>query len=149
MTEKFIKIFAILSCLLSFAAIGNAQIIKHSEFEIPFEFVVGDRVFPAGEYNLQSANDHKTSWLIAGKSDKRIGAFLLANTIEDLNRISQAKLTFRQYGNRYFLAEFTLFDFRITLPKTKEEQFLQRESLASNKPDKTGIEMSKVIIQAK
>ena len=149
MKEKFIQIIAVLSFMLPLAAIGHAQINKNSEFEIPFDFVVRDQVFPAGEYSLRSANDQKSGWIIAGKSGTENVAFLLANTIEDIDRKSEAKLTFRRYGNRYFLAEFTLADYQITLFKTKSEQILQRELLAGNKFAKAEIITTKATVRAK
>ena len=139
MKVKFIQLFAILCCLLPLAAVSQAQINKKSEFEVPFEFVVRDKVFPAGEYTLRGANDQKTGWIIAGKTDKENVAFLLANTIEDVDHIADSKLTFRRYGNRYFLAEFTVADYQITLTKSKQEQLLERELLAVNKTFKAEI----------
>lgn len=84
-------------------------------------------MFPAGKYDLRSANDQKTGWLIAGKSVRKNRAFFLAKTIEEADRTDEAKLMFRRYGNRYFLAQFIAQDFQITLPKTKGEQLLERE----------------------
>ena len=117
------KIVALLSCILSFAAISNAQAIMR--FEIPFDFSVRNKVFPAGKYTLQSVDDQKRLWVIEGKSVKNIKASLLANTIESVSLKSPAKLQFRAYGNRYFLAGLTTSNYQIILPKTKDEQLLR------------------------
>jgi hypothetical protein len=146
--ERLIKILAIFSFILPLATIGNAQINKNTEFEIPFEFVVGDKVMPAGEYSLRTANDQNTSWMITGKSAKKT-VFLLANTVEDIRRMNAAQLTFRQYGNRHFLAEFTVSDFRVTLSRTEGERFLRREFLASNKPVATRIVINQAALQTR
>ena len=149
MKEKFIKIIAILGCILPLAAIGNAPINKDAEFEVPYEFVVRDRVFPAGKYILRSANDQKTAWTLTGKSATERPVFMLVNTVEAIDRIDIAKLTFRQYGDRYFLAGFTALDYRVTLPKTGEERSFEREFSAADKPVRTEIVMNKAIRQPK
>lgn len=137
MKEKFIKIFAILSCVVSLAAIGNAQ--TTSKFEIPFDFIVRDRVLPAGEYVLRSSHDGKRIWVIEGKSETKPLICFLANTVETAKRMSQSKLIFRQIENRHFLVDFTVFDYRITLPRNKSERILPGESLAKNNPNKAEI----------
>jgi hypothetical protein len=148
MKKRFIKIFAVLSCILPLALVASAQTNKQTQFDIPYEFVVGDKVMPAGEYIVRGANDQKTAWVIAEKGRKGKTVFLLAGTI-DSARMNEAKMTFRQYGDRYFLAEFTVSDFRVTLPKTEEERFLQREFLAGNKPVRTEIITNKADVPAK
>jgi hypothetical protein len=148
MKKRFIQIFAVLSFILPLATIAGAQINKQTQFDIPYDFVVGDKVLPAGEYIVRGANDQRTAWVIAEKGGKRKTVFLLAGTV-DSARMNEAKMTFRQYGDRYFLAGFTVSDFRVTLSKTAEERFLQREFLANNKPVKTEIITTKSILQTK
>lgn len=102
MRNIFIKSFAILGCILSFAAIGNAQSVKKSEFEIPFEFFVKSKVFPAGRYSIERLNsDNPNFLLLKNTNGKEKTIFLLQNSSG--TQTKQPFLTFIRHDEKYFL----------------------------------------------
>ena len=73
---------------------------------IPFNFTVGERTLPAGEYVLQrNRRDSNTVWFIRNRSNRSAVVMLtqsvLANDVQQ-----KTKLVFRRYDDLYFLAEF-------------------------------------------
>lgn len=136
MKNQITLIVAFIIMLTASAVHAQIQKIK---VNVPFDFETRGKTLPAGEYILKSASSQNTSWTIAGKSVKNPISSLLATTVEDADRMSQTKLTFRQYGNRYYLVEFTMPDYKINLPKSKEEKMLQRELMVNKKSDKAEI----------
>ena len=73
---------------------------------IPFEFTVGNKVLPAGEYSVK--NDGGSSTLFLQGETSNAAALTLAQRKYLLSTKEPAgltKLTFDRYGNRYFLSE--------------------------------------------
>src|SRR5258705_3724983 len=71
---------------------------------IPFEFVVGDKILPAGEYNVTSATAGGTVLMIRN-TEAPEAAVRLSNSIQEPSNKTEARLVFHRYGQSYFLAE--------------------------------------------
>src|SRR6202008_5166201 len=71
--------------------------------EIPFEFSVGYKTMPAGEYSVQELQN-SNSVLIQSR-DGKTSAVRLSNAIEASKLQSHARRVFHRYGARYFLAQ--------------------------------------------
>jgi hypothetical protein len=89
---------------LVFGSAAYAQEIN-VRARLPFAFVVGDKVYPAGEYVLQTATAN-TNFLSIKNADKTtqglIPSYLCAST-KPASPANQAKLVFHHMGNTYFL----------------------------------------------
>lgn len=75
--------------------------------DIPFDFVVGDRTYAAGEYSLKSVVDDGSVILIANMqttASRNVGSHPCAST----TRSTQTKLVFRKMGDNYFLYQVWL-----------------------------------------
>ena len=107
MKHIFIKLFAILSCVLPLASIGNAQPTQISEFQIPFEFVVKDKVFPAGKYSIGRVNQGNPNLLLLKNTNGEQKMVLLAQNSND-SQPKQPRLTFKRFEERYFLEGITV-----------------------------------------
>jgi hypothetical protein len=72
--------------------------------QVPFDFLVGDKAFPAGEYSVNSIIQDGSALLIrnAEATDSAMG---LTNSIVANPHNSQSRLVFHRYGRTYFLAE--------------------------------------------
>src|SRR5580765_1913115 len=71
---------------------------------IPFDFVVGDRVMPAGEYQVNEMG--ASGGVIAILSDDRkANALVLTSACETSGRSNSSKLVFHAIGGRYFLSQ--------------------------------------------
>lgn len=71
---------------------------------VPFEFSIGYKVLPAGEYSVQSIVTAGDGLLIQS-TDGKLMALRLSEATQRIKNKSQAHLVFHRYGERYFLAE--------------------------------------------
>ena len=131
-------------------ALGTAVATAHGQSSgsvranVPFEFVVGSRTLPAGEYTVRSINQDALK--IASK-DANDSAIRLSRVSD--GETDHAKLVFHRYGERYFLAEvWSSYDEGRTLATSKEERSMQKESsrIASTQPVKRAFETVEVAI---
>lgn len=94
-----------LSGLLCAAA--RAQSPNHvMKFNVPFEFTVGERTMPAGEYvvTLLGRDSHLPAVLIKS-GDGRAAQILKMTPVEARRSRESATLVFNRYGSRHFLAQ--------------------------------------------
>ena len=81
---------------------GRIQLIAN----IPFEFSIGNRSLPAGEYTVRSISDDGCNVVLRMQSrDGKTSVMLLTSTVEGKAQ-DRAKLVFHRYGNRYFFAQW-------------------------------------------
>jgi hypothetical protein len=92
-------LLALTVLLLATAAQAQTTSVKAS---IPFDFVVGDHAYSAGEYTVKSISQSSPAIRIdnADESEKGIA---LANACEKLQPATQTTLVFQRLGNNYFL----------------------------------------------
>jgi len=89
---------------------------------IPFDFVVGNKVLPAGEYMVVS--EGRTNQAIVIRSDDTNSAILsLTLSCSSLNPSDKTKLVFHSLAGRYFLSQGWMqgYDKGRELPKSKAE----------------------------
>jgi hypothetical protein len=91
---------------------------------IPFDFGVGGKTFPAGEYYLQRSSDGERVVTQIRSRDKTLSMYLpLTHPVQDLNvqPDSKSKLVFNKYGDQFFLSQVWVLERRIgeELPKIK------------------------------
>jgi hypothetical protein len=87
---------------------------------VPFDFTVGNKLFPAGTYTIKEQSDHV---IIITNYDKPIAALSLVNG--DSNRSPNGgKLKFHRYGSQYFLSEILCeqANMNLQVPTSKTEQ---------------------------
>jgi hypothetical protein len=90
---------AFATAVVSAKAQSTGRVISN----IPFEFVVGNKTLPAGEYQVSSVTAAGEALLIRS-TEARDLAVRLSNTIEP-QKDTQARLVFHRYGQSYFLVE--------------------------------------------
>jgi hypothetical protein len=122
---KSLKQFAV---VVIFAALAGAGLHAQSidlRANIPFEFHVGDALFPAGEYTIHGEG---SVVILHGDNGVRPRVTLtIAASGRDLPR--QPQLDFNCYGSEYFLAK--IWDSfaqngRQVLPTAREKELAQR-----------------------
>lgn len=105
MKKQFTKLFTIAICIVAFTVITDAQTNeKNSSMEIPFDFIVKNKVFPAGEYSLKRLNKNNPNFLILKKSDGKFKALFLTQSFKGENKTGKSYLMFKRYDKSYFLA---------------------------------------------
>jgi hypothetical protein len=80
---------------------GRTQLIAN----IPFQFNVGNKNLPAGEYTVLSMSADSSIVVLKIQSrDGKASAMLQTSTVEGKAQDS-ARLVFHRYGNRYYFAQ--------------------------------------------
>jgi hypothetical protein len=92
---------------------------------IPFEFRVGEKLMPAGEYFIQHAN----GWLGLQESGGHHATAVIPTYATDLQS-KKPVLQFNRYGDAYFLGKLSVpgSDTGRAVPKTPREKELARQS---------------------
>ena len=117
---------------------GRAAAQMHSDTKIvaqvPFEFVVANKVVPAGQYTVQAAAMNGDTLMILNPGSK-VGLFSTASRIEGKEGATHCTLLFNHYGDRYFLAgveiEGSTIAYRVT--KSKAEAELEAQNVSATK----------------
>ena len=109
---------------------SNTRIVA----QVPFEFVVADRVVPAGQYFVQAATIDGNTLLIRNPGSK-VSLFSTSSQTEGKHGAPRYALVFNHYGDRYFLAgvelEGSTIAYRVT--KSKAEAELEAQNLSATK----------------
>jgi hypothetical protein len=107
MKKQIFKMFALFGLLLvaGFFQAASAQTASRVVVNVPFSFVAGGESLPAGSYEISrlSVNSEKALLIRSLDGNKRAAVLTEASQAGSVFGVSQ--IAFRQYGDRYFLAE--------------------------------------------
>src|ERR1700722_7630045 len=122
---KSLKHLVVVTIFAALASTGLHSQTVNLLATIPFEFQVGDKLMPAGEYQIQEHG--ATIWLRNEASGKPSCALLTVGGHRD--RSHKARLDFNVYGSEYFLA--TVWspyseDARKVLPTARQKELSAR-----------------------
>ncbi|HYG82753.1 MAG TPA: hypothetical protein VD861_20320, partial [Pyrinomonadaceae bacterium] len=93
---------AFATALVSSAQSSNRQV----RADIPFDFVVGERTLPAGNYTVATISTDSADAVSVRSSDGRRKAIRLTNAVNDNAKTKRARLVFHRYGSTYYLTQF-------------------------------------------
>jgi hypothetical protein len=130
-TRAIVGVGAVLAIMSGATATANAQDLRT---HIPFEFKAGETVLPAGTYDITTAFGSpsvvKLRW-------ERGGVILMTNVSSD-NKRGDPQLTFRRYGDQYFLRDIRFSgDRTLNLRPSPAELEMQRASNEGKGPAPT------------
>lgn len=91
-----------LTCLLSSSLTAHAQDSRSIVVKVPFEFIAGTTVLPAGTYSVERTSTDSDSALVIHGYGRSV--FLLP-TVFDGVISEQASAGFEQAGNKHFLSK--------------------------------------------
>jgi hypothetical protein len=109
MRAIILRVTTILALVMAVTAISaQAQTsLNTKKFTVPFEFNVGDKVLPAGEYTVLVENQV----IRMRKNDGKANASAIAQRTVRSSRVNnEVKLTFRLYGDHAYLSQVLLPD---------------------------------------
>lgn len=120
--------------LVVLSGMAAAQLMSSSRIaaQVPFEFVVANKIVPAGECVVQAATmDGKI--LMIDNADARVGLFSGSSQTESKQPASHYALVFNRYGDRYFLTGIKLQGSKITyhLPQSRAEAELLAQNVSA------------------
>jgi hypothetical protein len=143
MARPLVKGLTMLALLLTLAlattvATANGQNQSTVKASVPFEFIVGDKTLPAGEYSVSAIGIGHDALAIQGVNANDNAVRLANTTTRSAERSST--LVFHRYGNTFFLSEvWTAGEGQgRQLLKSRQERAIERElsRIAGNRTSK-------------
>lgn len=108
MKRNMLRVFTMLTLIVAISlvtAVASANAQSNTVLaNIPFEFTVGDKALPAGQYMVRAASQNGDALAIRNRKSADC-AIRLSNSIQASRESEKSKLVFHRYGPRYFLAE--------------------------------------------
>jgi len=94
---------AFLLTLIAVAQCGAQQ--NAMTVNIPFAFEVGNKLLPAGEYQVRRVSSGDETVQLIRQSDGEASTIVLTMAVERTGKAPSPSLVFNRYGNDYFLRE--------------------------------------------
>jgi hypothetical protein len=107
MKRQAVSLISLLSLLLV-AGSAIAQTVR-VRADIPFNFAVGSKTYPAGTYSIGTIGDRDDKVLLMKAADGSASMAIISNAAENLTAADKTKLVFSRYGNQYFLSQVWLY----------------------------------------
>ena len=112
--------------------LATAQLSSNEKLvaKVPFEFVLGSKVVPAGEWIVQSASMDSKVIQIRSR-DSRVNILSMPLLVEAKKAPADCTLVFHKYGSNYFLSEVRLAGTAngYRLPETKAEKEMRAQNI--------------------
>jgi len=113
MTRKTLPLFVLLIAVIGIStATANAQTRRKGSFEaaVPFEFVIGNRAFPAGTYVFEMATGspkttEQAGVLVVRNHERKLYAAVSTDVASDSNAHVNPKVVFMRSGERVYLSK--------------------------------------------
>lgn len=119
--------------LLTLGATVDTLAQEHElKASIPFGFVVGNQVLPAGTYTITSPS---SGMVFIQSADLRFTAMTTTNH-ENRESDDRSKLVFNRYGDKYFLHQIlcpTSVAMNVDIPISKREKRARSDEPSSNR----------------
>lgn len=127
MKRQAFSMISLLSLLLM-AGSAIAQTVR-VRGDIPFNFTVGNKTFPAGVYDVATLGPSNASMLRLESRDGKSNMIVGSNAASALKCPEKSKLIFNHYGSHYFLSEIWVQGDAIGrhLPKSSQEKEMANE----------------------
>jgi hypothetical protein len=107
MKRQFLLLFAIAVFATALTTNASGQTRK-TVTNVKFDFQIGDRIYPAGEYRIESLSAQSDNLLlIRNVSNENKTQIIFANHLQ-LAKTQTPKLVFLKDGERYFLTQIFL-----------------------------------------
>ena len=106
MKKQAIRNFTILGLLLVMTTVSVRAQSKHGKVTtIPFNFIVGQKTLPSGEYTIEpNRRDSDKVWLVQSR-DGQASALFMTMSVRAFETQEKTKFVFHKYGDQYFLAQ--------------------------------------------
>jgi hypothetical protein len=101
--KQYARTLVAIAFLFGLAGAVKAEAETADIVTVPFEFVVGAKVLPAGTYTVRSLSDDRSGTLMISSRDQGTSMFVLP-FVADSVVTDKAELSFNKVGDRYFLS---------------------------------------------
>jgi hypothetical protein len=124
------RMLALMLTMLPVLAVAQLQDTNEIVAQVPFKFMVGGKMLPAGECVIDRASpDGKTIAIRNWSASANL--FSSVSPVESKNVNQRYALVFHQYGDRYFLTGLELRGSRTIyrLPETRAEAEMRAQNV--------------------
>jgi hypothetical protein len=105
MKKQALGIVAVFSLLLVLSSASVQAQSKRNSIDIPINFIVGQKTFPAGEYTVEpTRQDSQNEWLLENTNRHFSVVFTTIPVWSSVTQ-EQTKLVFNRYDDQYFLSQ--------------------------------------------
>ncbi len=108
MKRQFLLVFAIAVLATALTTNASGQTRKTVRTNVEFDFQIGDRIYPAGQYQIESISDQGHLLRITNVSNRNKTQIILANHSQLATKTQTPKLVFLKDSERYFLTRIFL-----------------------------------------
>jgi hypothetical protein len=128
--RKYIWLPLILLAVIGCAAVDSkAQSPLGLRADVPFDFMVADTILEAGTITTRGVTASESGPLSITSLSGSQNVRRIAHRMTIANTQSEAKLVFRRYGNRYYLAQVWVPGYKPwEVEKSQSELALERET---------------------
>jgi len=126
------KLSIVCVVLSLFVVLATARAFAQTEgritTNIPFAFVAGNKVLPAGEYTIQRGVPEDPELLLIRSADNRVALFLNVEDTYARQTPTETKLIFNRIGDEYFLSRIWVAGVQVgrEVPRSRAERELER-----------------------
>ena len=117
MKKQYLTVLFTLICVLGLGLGARAQEEDTVVAKVPYDFVVGGQVLPAGTYRVRRVDNTGSRKLEISSYETRASAFLIPTFFDDV-QTGHAQLNFEHVGAKYFLSavETPIGTYAISMP---------------------------------
>ena len=133
-------IFVIAIAILTTGSAQGQSLEYPIRFQIPFDFQVAEKTFPAGEYFVSRVlQPSSAAALLISSVDGRHTTIRLTSPVQTLAVKKRGTLVFHRYGDQHFLFEVWPAGAQTgrVLPKSRTERELQKSQEVAGTPIRT------------
>jgi hypothetical protein len=118
MKKQLLIVFAGLLLAVGSAYAQSSRLVA----DIPFDFIVGNKAFPAGQYEIRTIGLNGSS-LMLQNTDSKKSMFFTPSYCSSAQPQEDSKLVFNMYGNHFYLSQIWTegYDQGRELPKSSRE----------------------------
>jgi len=122
----FFSLFVLLAVVPAYA-----QSTDRITANIPFDFIAGNKTFPAGEYTFDRGLPQAPDLLLIRSADNHLSLFLNVLGEQAKQTPTETDLIFNKIGDEYFLSQLWISgeDRGREVPKPRAERELERSEL--------------------
>jgi hypothetical protein len=131
MISMFFSLFVVLAGVSAFA--GEDRV----KANIPFDFIAGRKMLPAGEYTIERGMSNQRDLLLIRSADNHHVLFLWAVDTIARETPRETDLVFNKVEDKYFLSRIWIAgeDTGREIPKPRVERELERHLAKNGQPD--------------
>lgn len=140
MKLRIIPTLLALGCLLALVLpTSSAAVTLQIRAEIPFDFSIGSKRMPKGEYSIETVND--SGGILRIRSVKKGKAINFTVIRGKMLEKPKSKLIFHRYGEQYFLARIWdgSSDTVLKLDKSKAEKRAAKAAKREENPEEVPV----------